>query len=78
MLAFFQNGEQLLVIPQSPPDWLAVEYCLWEIDVRGSKCVGKSILQADAISAGANDVLSRLLRKVWLMFLPSVYYLKHI
>uniref|UniRef100_A0AAV1V4N2 Rab-GAP TBC domain-containing protein n=1 Tax=Peronospora matthiolae TaxID=2874970 RepID=A0AAV1V4N2_9STRA len=71
-----KSGEQLLVIPQSPPDWLAVEYCLWEIDVRGSKCVGKSILQADAISDGASDVLSRLLRKGESLCFECLSYLR--
>ncbi|CAI5708265.1 unnamed protein product [Hyaloperonospora brassicae] len=71
-----KNGEQLVTIPQLPSEWLAVEYCLWEIDVRRSKCVGKSLLQVDAISSGANDVLSRLLQKGESLCFECLSYLR--
>jgi hypothetical protein len=60
----FQIGEQLLVIPQSHTEWLAIEECLWEIDVREAKSPGKSLLAADSMSSDADDLLSGLLHKV--------------
>ncbi|KUF97355.1 hypothetical protein AM588_10011739 [Phytophthora nicotianae] len=46
-----KSGEQLF-IPQSPTEWLAIEDCLWEIDVREAKSPGKSLLPAHS-----NDML---------------------
>lgn len=66
-LISLQNGEQLLIIPQSPTEWLAIEDCLWELDVREAKSPGKPILQANSISSDADDLLSRLLQKVCLV-----------
>ncbi|GMF51715.1 unnamed protein product [Phytophthora fragariaefolia] len=56
--------KHLLIVPQSPTEWLAIEDCLWEIDAREARSPGKSLLTSESISSGTQDLLTGLLQKV--------------
>ncbi|KAH7474617.1 Ecotropic viral integration site 5 protein-like protein [Phytophthora ramorum] len=71
-----KNGEQLHIIPQSATEWLAIEECLWEIDLREAKSPGKSLLTADSISSTADVLLSGLLQKHDALYFECLSYLR--
>ncbi|POM79989.1 Hypothetical protein PHPALM_2227 [Phytophthora palmivora] len=71
-----KSCEQLVIIPQSPTEWLAIEDCMWEIDVRDVKSPGKSVLAADSISSDACDLLSGLLTKDDSLYFECLSYLR--
>ncbi|ETI48155.1 hypothetical protein F443_07780 [Phytophthora nicotianae P1569] len=69
-----KSGEQLF-IPQSPTEWLAIEDCLWEIDVREAKSPGKSLLPAHSVSSNT-DQLYGLLQKNDMLYFECLSYLR--
>ncbi|KAG7393977.1 hypothetical protein PHYPSEUDO_000154 [Phytophthora pseudosyringae] len=70
------SPRKLVVIPQSPTEWLAIEECMWEIDVRECKSPGKSLLTADSITSDADDFLSGFLNKNGTLFFECMSYLR--
>ncbi|KAL3671631.1 hypothetical protein V7S43_003544 [Phytophthora oleae] len=66
----------LVIIPQSPTEWLAIEECMWEIDVRECKSPGKSLLTVDSMSSDAVDFLSGLLNKKDTLYFECLSYLR--
>ncbi|KAF1794286.1 Arfaptin homology (AH) domain/BAR domain [Phytophthora cactorum] len=74
-LASLQSGEQLLIL-QSPTEWLAIEDCLWEIDVRDAKSPGKSLLPTHSVNSNTDDLLYGLLQKNDTLYLECLSYLR--
>ncbi|KAI9989573.1 hypothetical protein PInf_019858 [Phytophthora infestans] len=68
------SGEQLL-LPQSATEWLAIEDCLWEIDVREAKSSGKSLLPAQSVTS-TDDLLYGLLQKNDTLYFECLSYLR--
>ncbi|KAJ8552398.1 hypothetical protein ON010_g10147 [Phytophthora cinnamomi] len=71
-----KSGEQLIIIPQSPTEWLAIEECLWEIDAREARSPGKALLTADSISSGTEDLLTGLFQKHDGLYFECLSYLR--
>ncbi|KAI9915544.1 hypothetical protein PsorP6_008262 [Peronosclerospora sorghi] len=71
-----KNGEHLFIISPPPSDWIAIEDCLWEIDVREARFIGKPLLQTECISSETNDLLSKLFRKVCVFVVFYVAFTK--
>lgn len=67
---------ECVVIPQTATEWLAIEECMWEIDVRECKSPGKSLLTADSMSSDADDLLSGLLNKKEALYFECLSYLR--
>ncbi|CAH0475780.1 unnamed protein product [Peronospora belbahrii] len=70
-----KRNEQLHIIPQSPKHWLAIENCLWELDVREARSPVNVLLQTDLISSDADDILSRLLQEDDSLYSECLSYL---
>ncbi|KAG6969840.1 hypothetical protein JG687_00002956 [Phytophthora cactorum] len=70
-----KSGEQLLIL-QSPTEWLAIEDCLWEIDVRDAKSPGKSLLPTHSVNSNTDDLLYGLLQKNDTLYLECLSYLR--
>ncbi|GMF22918.1 unnamed protein product [Phytophthora lilii] len=58
------NQSRTISPRKSPTEWHAIEDCLWEIDIREAKSLGKSILTADSIGSNSAELLCGLLQKV--------------
>ncbi|KAG3119635.1 hypothetical protein PI124_g2247 [Phytophthora idaei] len=70
-----KSGEQLLIL-QSPTEWLAIEDCLWEIDVRDAKSPGKSLLPTHSVNFNTDDLLYGLLQKNDTLYFECLSYLR--
>ncbi|OWZ17916.1 hypothetical protein PHMEG_0008085 [Phytophthora megakarya] len=69
-------GSNQIIVPQSPTEWLAIEDCMWEIDIREIKSPGKSRLAADSINSNACDFLSQLQNKDDSLYFECLSYLR--
>ncbi|KAK1945075.1 Ecotropic viral integration site 5 [Phytophthora citrophthora] len=67
---------EIVIIPQTSTEWLAIEECMWEIDVRECKSPGKALLTADSMSSDAVDLLSGLLNKKEVLYFECLSYLR--
>ncbi|CEG43601.1 ankyrin repeat-containing protein [Plasmopara halstedii] len=47
--------DALITISKVPTEWFTIEGCLWDIDARAAKFLGKSLLPADSITANTDD-----------------------
>lgn len=68
--------KELDQISRLPIEWLAIEECLWEIDVRVAKSPGKSLLPAHSISSNTDDILYRLLQKDDTLYFNCLSFLR--
>lgn len=70
------SPRKLLIVPQSPTEWLAIEQCMWEIDIREARSPGKSHLAVNSISSDTIDLLSRFLQKNDTLYFECLSYLR--